>query len=885
MSLATRTRLGPYEIVGLLGAGGMGEVYRAKDTRLGRLVALKVLPADVATDADRLARFAEEARTVSALNHPNIITIYDVGVEPATPYVVFELLQGMSLRVALEDHRISTQRALAYAAQIADGLGAAHEHGIIHRDLKPENVFIARDGRVKILDFGLAKVIAPVAVSGTTALLQRPETQPGAVLGTVGYMSPEQVRGGIVDHRSDLFSLGTILYEMLAGRRAFQGASSAETMSAIATQDPLPLGSLNPNLPHGIEPVVRRCLEKNVDARFQSARDLAFALEGASTAPGSTSSIGHSEPGRLRRWLERVAYAATIFLLVGTAFVIGRLSSALPRGRLEATGPVREPVITRLTANPSERYVHSSAISPDGKYLAYEDNRGIQILDIDSGDTQPLHDSSEKRLLGWSGDSTRVRAISLEGTVPWGWELSVLGTTVRRVPPFVQTALTRFPSWDEQHVMILEKQSLWVQRPDTSDRKLLATCKERNCSFGSVFCWTPDSKRIFFAEFDSNGESAIKVVSIAGGDPTEVIRFRDQRLYDVGMAFPDGRLISIFNEPSGRSLAANQNLWQMWVDPVSGRLQRGPEQLTHWNEVDVGSISGSRDGRRLTVLRTAGQSDVYVARLQHGGITSPKRLTLDDRDDLPTSWMIDNKHVVFTSFRNGSADVFMQDVDADTPIPLATGPGFQGEAHVTSDGQWILYSAGPPDGRGTADRIMRVPLAGGEAALVIQSDAYVGHSCALSGPCFLVERRDGEDTVSLLEPFKKGRQLFKMQASNAIDMSPDGTRMAVIMPTGIPMRQIRIVRLDGTVDHEISVPAGRHFWTLNWAADGRTLYVGDSEPQGFALLEIDVASGASKMLWAGEGPQFPRAIPSRDGKQIAILGGSQDSNVWMLEKF
>jgi serine/threonine protein kinase len=882
MSLATRTRLGPYEIVGLVGAGGMGEVYRAKDTRLGRLVALKVLPADVATDRDRLARFADEARTVSALNHPNIITVYDVGIEPDAPYVVFELLQGMSLRVALEDRRISTERALDYAAEIAEGLGAAHEHGIVHRDLKPENVFVTRDGRVKILDFGLAKIVAPVVVTGTTAVLPRPETQPGAVLGTVGYMSPEQVRGGVVDHRSDLFSLGAMLYEMLAGRRAFHGASSAETMSAIATQDPPSLATVNPTLPSGVERVVRRCLEKSPEARFQSARDLAFALEGALAARAASPSIGQSEVPRLRRWLERAAYSAVGLLLAGLALLVfGR--TIFPRDGSEPTSSAGAPVITQLTANPSAMYVHSSAISPDGRYLAYEDNRGIHIRDIETGDTQLLHDSSEKRLLAWSSDGTRVRAISLDSDVPLGWELSVLGTTVQRVPPFLQTGSARFPSWDEKHVMILDKQALWVQRPDGSDRKLLASCKDRNCSF-NTFDWTPDSRRVVFGEFDSNGESAIKVVSIGGGEATEVVRFRDRVLVDAGVALPDGRLISVLGEPTGRSLGNNENLWQLWLDPVSGRLQRGPEQLTHWNEVDV-DLSASRDGRRLTVLRRVGQSDVYVAGLQHGHITRSKRLTLDDRDDLPTSWATDNRHVLFTSFRSRNADVFMQDVDADTPIPLITGPGSQGEAHVTPDGKWVLYSASPPDGHGTPDRIMRMPLEGGEAALVMQNDAYVTHSCALRGPCFVVERSNGEDTVSLLESSKKGRQLFKMRASNAIDMSPDGARMAYILPTGIPMRQIRIVRLDGTVDHELSVPMARHMFTLNWAADGRSLYVGDSEPQGFVLLEIDVASSASKVLWAGEGPRPPRAIPSRDGKQIAILGGSQDSNVWMLEKF
>jgi hypothetical protein len=281
----------------------------------------------------------------------------------------------------------------------------------------------------------------------------------------------------------------------------------------------------------------------------------------------------------------------------------------------------------------------------------------------------------------------------------------------------------------------------------------------------------------------------------------------------------------------------------------------------------------------VAVLRDSSQSDVYLAQPQQGGISTPRRLTLDDRDDLPASWTTDSKRVLFTSFRNGDADVFIQDVDSDTAVPFVAGPGYQGEPQVTADGEWVLYSASAPGVRGKPDRIVRVPVEGGDAMLVMQSDAYVRHSCSLSGPCFVVERTLNQDTVSLLEPFNKGRELLKIRevfSPDAINISPDGTRMAYVVPTGLPRRQIRVIRLDGTVDHDITVAAARHIRSLDWAADGRSFYAGDVSLSGFSLLEIDATNGEAKILWKGEGcARVPRAIPSRDGNQLAIRGGSR----------
>jgi TolB-like protein/Tfp pilus assembly protein PilF len=292
MSLPAGTRLGPYEVVSPLGAGGMGEVYRARDTRLGRHVAVKVLPAGVSADKDRLRRFEQEARAASALNHPNILTIHDVGTEDAAPYVVSELLEGETLRDRMGRGSLSPARALEFAVEIARGLAAAHAEGIVHRDLKPENVFVTRDGRVKILDFGLAKLRQPAGDPLASRAPTIASTEPGVVLGTVGYMSPEQVRGQETDHRSDIFALGAVLYEMLSGRRAFRGDSAIETMTAILQEDPPDLGAAAAGLPAGVEKILRRCLAKDAGERMQDARDLAFVLEalgGAAPAPAETA--------------------------------------------------------------------------------------------------------------------------------------------------------------------------------------------------------------------------------------------------------------------------------------------------------------------------------------------------------------------------------------------------------------------------------------------------------------------------------------------------------------------------------------------------------------------------------------------------------------------
>jgi eukaryotic-like serine/threonine-protein kinase len=358
MSLSPGVRLGPYEIVSPLGAGGMGAVYRSRDARLGRQVAIKVLPVGSLSDQEALQRFDQEVRAAGALNHPNVLVVFDTGVEGDVPYVVSELLEGETLRKRMASGLLTIRKALDYGVQIARGLAAAHDKGIVHRDLKPENLFVTLDGQVKILDFGLAKRVAAFGGLENTGSIstERVLTEPGIVMGTLGYMSPEQIQGRPTDARSDIFAFGLVLYEMLSGHRAFRRDNPAETMAAILKEDPPDLGRLRPDLPPALDRIVGRCLEKRAEERFQSARDVAFAIEALSGLPGSLPALPDISPPRLRR--RRLGVAAAAALALGLVFVLGR-----------TTAPVRVPGFKRLT--PHRGPIGAARFTPDGKTVIY----------------------------------------------------------------------------------------------------------------------------------------------------------------------------------------------------------------------------------------------------------------------------------------------------------------------------------------------------------------------------------------------------------------------------------------------------------------------------------------------------------------------------------
>ena len=404
MALSPGTKLGPYEIVSAVGAGGMGEVYRARDARLGRDVAVKVLPASFSSDPERLRRFEQEARAVGALNHPNILAIYDVGTYQGMPFLVTELLQGKTLRERLGGGALAQRRSIEVALQVAQGLAAAHDKGIVHRDLKPENLFLTEDGRLKILDFGLAKLTHPSAVGGNafTARTKSLTTEPGEILGTVGYMSPEQVRGEPADHRSDIFSFGVILYEMLSGSRPFRKDTPAETMAAILKEDPPDLSAPQGDVSPALKGVVSHCLEKRPEMRFQSARDLGFALEAVSSVSGVTpSALAVKVAPIWRRKLVTVVPLAVAVISVVFAILAAK--------RAGQTAP---PLFHRLTFRRGT--VYSARFAPDGQEILYGaawDGKPVEMYS-----TRP--EGPESRSLGLA--DANVLAISSSGELAVG---------------------------------------------------------------------------------------------------------------------------------------------------------------------------------------------------------------------------------------------------------------------------------------------------------------------------------------------------------------------------------------------------------------------------------------------------------------------------------
>ena len=449
MSLAGGTRLGPYEILSPLGAGGMGEVYRARDTRLRREVAVKVLPETFSADANRLLRFEQEARAASALNHPNILTIHDVGEQDGIPYVVSELLEGDTLRQQLAAGPLPVRKASDYAVQITQGLAAAHEKGIVHRDLKPENLFVTRDGRVKILDFGLARLSSDVSRGEATEAPTRTSvTEPGVVMGTAGYISPEQVRGEPADSRSDIFCLGAVLFEMLSGQRAFSAPSAVETMHSVLKDEPAFEGLSRAGVTPSLDRVVRRCLEKRPDERFQSARDLGFALTEASSASGSGASIPVAVPRPRSRGLQWTVGAVIVLAAILFAANVGGVRARLAR-------PSRPPGSTRSVA-----VLPLANFSRDPEQEFFADGMTEELI-TDLAQIRSLNVISRTSVMGYKGTKKTIPQIARELNVD-----SVLEGSVERAGNRVRITAQLIDAPSDRH--------LWAKSYDGDARDVLA---------------------------------------------------------------------------------------------------------------------------------------------------------------------------------------------------------------------------------------------------------------------------------------------------------------------------------------------------------------------------------------------------------------------------
>jgi len=684
MTLAEGTKLGRYEIRSVIGVGGMGEVYRASDPKIGRDVAIKVLPADFAADKDRVARFEQEAQAAGALNHPNILAIYDVDKEDGVLYVVSELLEGEELRERLDEGAIPLRKVTEYAQQIVSGLSAAHEKGIVHRDLKPENLFVTNDERVKILDFGLAKLRErDTNIHGSEDATRKAMTDPGVVMGTVGYMSPEQVRGTPVDHRSDIFSFGLILYEMLTGRRAFQEESLAETMSAIVKEEPPEMTESNPNISPSLERIVRRCLEKKPDRRFQSTADLGFALESLS-APTSSSgatmttavnSIG-SETER-SPWLNRIPWAAALlFLIVSVVAITMYLRRPVPDERLVSFvvphpesgtnfgAPLISPdgrTIAFIMTGDGKPYLYIRELgslaeqrlngtddagggpfwSPDSRTIAFFAHNKLKKIDIGGGPVQVICDAPKGYTGAWSRD----------GVIIFGGErgtrrVSAAGGEVSELLPLDESRKETIHIWprflsDGRHFIYRSHNSSPTDPPEIFVASIDG--KERKSLFkNSSDVYYIEPGYLLFARDTTVMAQPFDASSLQfTGDPVAVIEnvgFNPTYGYSMFSVSDNGTLVY---KPGGGTV--NQ---LRWFD------RQGKEIAKVGPPGEYADVVLSPDGKKAAAERIdSGNRDIWMIDLERG---LPTRFTFGAlREDDPT-WSPDGTYLVFSS--NGYGD-------------------------------------------------------------------------------------------------------------------------------------------------------------------------------------------------------------------------------------
>ncbi|MEO6326052.1 MAG: protein kinase [Thermoanaerobaculia bacterium] len=812
MTLKSGTRLGPYEILSLIGTGGMGEVYRAKDPRLGRDVAIKVLPGSFSEDTDRLRRFELEARAAGLLNHPNITAVYDIGQHEGAPYVVQELLEGETLRAALAGGRLTARKAIDFALQIARGMAQAHEKGIVHRDLKPENLFITRDGRVKILDFGLAKLThQDPGVLATNLPTAEAGTEAGVVMGTIGYMSPEQVKGKVADARSDIFSFGAILYEMLAGRRAFHGDSAAETISAILREEPPDLSASNQSITPGLERIVRHCLEKNPEQRFHSAHDLAFDLESLSGSGSAVSELrAASAPSHGKRLHpSRLVWPALLLTAAVAAFLAGRGL----KGGASGIAPSYRPISFH------QETIFNARFALDGRTVIYSAAA--------KGNTPELFtvspDFPAPKPLGLSG--VHLLAVSRRG------ELAVLTGARFMGHNVFQGTLARMQLQGGAPREILEN----VREADWSpDGESLAIIREAGGKdrlefpAGTVLCETggylsdvrfsPKGDRIAFFEHPSKWDDrgGVSVVDLKGKKTVLADGFWGEE----GIAWsPKGDEVLF-------SAAAATPQYTIYAATVAGKRRAALDNAGGLTIRDV-----SLDGHWLVTREIFTQG----MPVRSADPTAEQDLAWLDGSDVPIL-SPDGKTVLFTEFGGSTGSnylVCLRRTDGSPVVQL--GEGFV--LDLSPDGKWalagiptspqqlILY----PTGAGTSRRLDRGGMesyATGHFFPDGRSALLCGHEAGKASRCYVQDLEGG-----------KPRPITPEGTSQGL-LSPDGSEIVVSVSGAglalVPVKGGEVRPIPGTASADI---------VIRWDQDGRSILVCRGRDVPLKIDRVTIASG------------------------------------------
>jgi Tol biopolymer transport system component len=865
MPLTSGVHLGPYEIFSLLGSGGMGEVYRGRDPRLGRDVAIKVLPSNASSDPGRLHRFEQEARAAAALNHPNILAVYDVGVHEGAPYIVSELLDGQSLRDRLAGGPLPVRTALDYAVQIAHGLAAAHEKGIVHRDLKPDNAFLTLDGRVKILDFGLAKLVDQETTGVVSSVLPTspPGTSPGLVLGTTGYMSPEQVRGAPVDRRTDIFALGVVLYEMLTGRRAFARDTVPETMTAILRDDVPDIRSRTSQVSVPLEQVLRRCLDKDPSRRFQSTHDLAFALAtvGGATTSSATAAISAAPSGWSRRVvIAAIAVGAVALGAIGAMVLGPRPATATPPAlrRLAISLPDAEPLAPASTS-PLALGSRSIAISPDGSRIVYvalrNGIRQLVVRDLDRFESRPIRGTEGASMPFFSPDGTAVGFFSQNAlkraSLLGGDPITVAEARNPRSGVWLPDGSIVFGNFEGSLLMRVQASGGTPQRVSTSEYAfhslaalphsaavLVDTRSTPNPDFNSIEAISlTDGRRKMVLSGGTHPMYVDGRLLFTRGGVLFAVPFDAERLEVSGS--PVAVVEGIRTETQGAAqIAVSQEGTLVYVEGAPGWQvspvwvgRDGKSTSLGASKQVYGTFALSPDGRRLVFEVAAATTDLWVYEIARGTFT---RLTQENNNSSPV-WSPDSRQIAYTTTWDGAPAVLSR----------------------------------PADGSGMVTRIWS-----GKLKCAPYSWAPDGKSIAVG--CIANEADDGiyildvngtsEPQLFLSTPFAEWGPRF----------SPDGRWLAYIS--------------DSSGQYEVYVrpyPGPGSQWQIStgggeepvWSRDGRELfYRNGSKWMSVAVMTTtEFSASTPKMVFEGPYVNVPGISydVARDGRFVALAGSPE----------
>jgi len=870
MKVATGTRIGPYEIVGWLGAGGMGEVYRARDPRLEREVAIKLLPEAVATDANRLNRFEQEARAAGQLNHPNILAVYDVGTYAGAPYIVSELLNGESLRSRLQGGALASRKALDYARQTAEGLAAAHDKGIVHRDVKPDNLFITLDGRVKILDFGIAKLTRP-SDDTPRQIGVSTETADGRVVGTAAYMSPEQVRGETVDGRSDIFSFGAVLYEMLTGRPAFARGTPADTTAAILKEDPPE--PLSATVMPALGRIVARCLEKQREARFQSARDLAFGLEVLS---GTNTTAASAAVVALRRRGTALGVGVVVLSLVaaGASWLIWGASPAPVENPLANVKPMR------LTNWPGTE--EGAEISPDGKWVAFlADKDGqfdIWLSRVGTGE----FDNLTKDFPPLTASGFIVRKLGFSGDGAWIWFNPGDGKQLMRMPltggtprPFLRVGANT-PAWSPDGTRLV-----YVYKPNRDDPIYLGDSIGADASpilppgalKNNNPVWSPDNQWIYFVRgSEPQDEMGMDVWRLrpSGGSPEQLTH------QNTSVNFP-----AILSSRTLLYVARDEDwsgpwLWALDVErKVPHRVPSGVDQYM--------SVSASRDGSRVVATVANPSATLWRVPLLDR--------QADDRDTqpypLPTARALAPRFggsSLFYLSASGAGDGLWKGQDGQaSEISRRVDGGLSEPPAVSRDGHRVVVVV-----RQKGKRHLSIMSADGTNAQTlapsIEIEGAAGQSAAdwspdgkwivtggrdAKGPALFTIPVDGGDPV----PLVRGKWVNPV-------WSPDGNLIVYAGRSIVGQVDLQWVKPDGTpveLPHQQVRPGGYRF-----LPNGNLVYL--PRIQGLDFWLLDLATGKPSQLTSLSNQGALRTFDvTPDGKYIVFDRSRQNSDIVLFD--